>query len=125
MTNKNKAIASLRLYDDKRDQYIYSHYVNLPSKTNGVKDIIACGLKIKESAPFLYQLLTMKVNDGEEITIEELEDIINMDKKYSLKATSRNDITSHNVNSSIAEPSHSVQNEKKIEMPAILKNLKK
>lgn len=141
MPTKKSSIGAIRLYEEfNRDNYILANYLKLPSKTNGIKDLIACGLKIKESAPFLYQLLIMKVENGGNLSVKEIEDIINIDLKYATNNNSRamNDAPRESV---IVEPERDkisnlpqeqfiVENPKiqekkqKMKIPDALKNLK-
>ncbi|NVP01893.1 hypothetical protein HWA77_16890 [Photobacterium damselae subsp. damselae] len=79
--NKKKCVGSVRIYDNNRDNYIYDNYCQLQQKSVDLKNVMAIGFKLRDKAPLLAQLLQLSIESQADITFEQLQEVLSIDKK--------------------------------------------
>ncbi|EHA1082456.1 hypothetical protein I8Y06_003332 [Photobacterium damselae] len=79
--NKKKCVGSVRIYDNNRDNYIYEKYCQLQQKSVDVKNVMAIGFRLRDKAPLLAQLLQLSVESQADITFEQLQEVLSIDRK--------------------------------------------
>ena len=76
-------VGAIRLYESLPvDEFVNTKYNRLDSKSIQAKEAMACGFKLHQYAPMLYQLLSQSILNNRELITEEVLSVLALDNRF-------------------------------------------